>query len=353
MDIGIFMPTANNGYIISNNVRFPPTYDLNREMTINAEEAGFDFVLSMVKLRGYGGATEHWDYCLESLVLMSALAECTSKIRLIGSVGILSLHPAMVARMVATIDEVSRGRFGLNIVSGWNKLEYSQYGLWPGDEYYESRYDYAQEYVEILQGLWENGRLSYDGKYFKLEDALCQPTPRHPIEIVCAGQSERGMQFLAGVGNNNFVNAPDVASVKEISDRVKAVGASVDREIGTYALFTIISGETEKEAKRYEEWIREGTDATALEGFMKAIKSDPVGVSPSKLQAHAFMGFPTFTGSYEQVAEFLYELDTKAGVNGVLVTWPDYLKGVQEFGERVIPSYRGSMTLMDQSSSAV
>ena len=75
MDIGIFMPTANNGYIISNNVRFPPTYDLNREMTINAEEAGFDFVLSMVKLRGYGGATEHWDYCLESLVLMSALAD--------------------------------------------------------------------------------------------------------------------------------------------------------------------------------------------------------------------------------------------------------------------------------------
>ena len=65
------------------------------------------------------------------------------------------------------------------------------------------------------------------------------------------------------------------------------------------------------------------------------------------------MGFPTFTGSYEQVAEFLYELDTKAGVNGVLVTWPDYLKGVQEFGERVIPSYKGSMTLMDQSSTAV
>ncbi len=342
MDIGIFMPTANNGYIISNNVKFPPTYELNRTVTVQAEAGGFDFVLSMVKLRGYGGATEHWDHCLESLVLMSALAECTSKIRLIGSVGILSLHPAMVARMVATIDEISEGRFGLNIVSGWNKLEYSQYGLWPGDDYYARRYDYAQEYVEVLQGLWNQGRLTYQGEFFQLEDAVCQPRPKSPIEIVCAGQSERGMKFLAGVGNNNFVNAPDVASVKEISDQVKALGQSVGREIGTYALFTIISAETEREAKEYEDWIRNGTDATALEGFVKAIESDPVGVSPAKLKGHAFMGFPTFTGSYEQVAEFLHQLDTEAGVNGVLVTWPDYIKGVEEFSEIVIPLYRSS-----------
>ena len=244
--------------------------------------------------------------------------------------------------MVATIDEISEGRFGLNIVSGWNKLEYSQYGLWPGDDYYSRRYDYAQEYVEVLQGLWNQGRLTYQGEFFQLEDAVCQPRPKNPIEIVCAGQSERGMKFLAGVGNNNFVNAPDVASVKEISDQVKALGQSVGREIGTYALFTIISAETEREAKKYEDWIRNGTDATALEGFMKAIESDPVGVSPAKLKGHAFMGFPTFTGSYEQVAEFLHQLDTEAGVNGVLVTWPDYIKGVEEFSEIVIPLYRSS-----------
>ena len=337
MDLGIFMPTANNGYVISKNVTYEPTYELNRQMTLDAEIAGFDFVFSMVKLRGYGGTTEHWDHALESLTLMAALAEPTTSIRLYGSVAILTLHPALVARMVATIDQVSDGRFGLNIVAGWNKAEYTQLGLWPGDEYFNHRYDYAQEYVEILRGLWEFGRLSYDGDFFKLEDALCQPRPSSDIEVVCAGQSERGMRFLAGVGDKNFVNAADIESARAISKRVKEIGEEAGREVGTYALFTIISGETDDEAQRYESWIREGTDAEALDGFMAAIKSDPVGVSPAKLQAQAFMGFPTFTGGYDSVVEFLDELESETSLDGVLVTWPDYLKGVQEFGERVIP----------------
>jgi len=337
VDIGIFMPTANNGYVISNNVTYAPTYELNRAMTLKAEEVGFDFVFSMVKLRGYGGSTEHWDHALESLTLMSALAEPTSRIRLYGSVAILTLHPGLVARMVATIDEVAEGRFGLNIVAGWNKAEYSQLGLWPGDDYYDHRYDYAREYVDVLRGLWDSGRLTYDGAYFQLDDALCQPTPAHDIEIVCAGQSDKGMRFLADVGDHNFVNAADVANAAELSAKVKDLGAEVGRDIGTYALYTIVTGETDEDAQRYEDWIREGTDASALEGFMAATKSDPTGVSPAKLQAQAFMGFPTFTGGYESVAAFIDELQAETDLDGVLLTWPDYMRGVQEFGERVMP----------------
>jgi pyrimidine oxygenase len=54
------------------------------------------------------------------------------------------VHPAVIAKMTSTIDDISNGRFGVNIVSGWNKFEYLQMGLWRGDEYFGYRYDYAR-----------------------------------------------------------------------------------------------------------------------------------------------------------------------------------------------------------------
>ena len=64
---------------------------------------------------------------------MAACAAVTSRIQLYASVAIPTIHPAVIAKMTSTIDDVSNGRFGVNIVSGWNKLEYSQMGLWQGE----------------------------------------------------------------------------------------------------------------------------------------------------------------------------------------------------------------------------
>ena len=56
-----------------------PTFDLNRQIVQKAEKHGFKFALSMIKLRGYGGETEHWDYALESFTLMAGLAAVTDE----------------------------------------------------------------------------------------------------------------------------------------------------------------------------------------------------------------------------------------------------------------------------------
>ena len=120
MDMGVFIPIGNNGWIISNaSPQYKPTFDLNKTIVQRAEHYGLDFVLSMIKLRGFGGKTEFWDYNLESFTLMAGLAAVTSKIKLFASTAILTLPPAMVARMATTIDLISGGRFGINIVSGW------------------------------------------------------------------------------------------------------------------------------------------------------------------------------------------------------------------------------------------
>ena len=75
----------------------------------------------MIKLRGFGGETEFWDYAHESFTLMVGLAAVTERIKPFASVAVLTLPPAMVARMAVTIDSIAPGRFGVNIVSGWAK----------------------------------------------------------------------------------------------------------------------------------------------------------------------------------------------------------------------------------------
>lgn len=89
-----------------------PTFELNKQIVQKAESYGMDFALSMIKLRGFGGRTEHWDYNLESFTLMAGLAAVTSKIKLFASTAILTLPPALCARMAVTIDSIAPGRFG-------------------------------------------------------------------------------------------------------------------------------------------------------------------------------------------------------------------------------------------------
>ena len=169
MDLGIFIPIGNNGWMMSvNSPQYLPSFQLNRTIAAKAEAYGFNFLLSMVKLRGFGGPTEFWDHNLESFTLMAGLAAVTERIQLFASVALPTLPPALVARMAATIDDISNGRFGINIVSGWNRSEYAQMGLWPGDWFYERRYDYASEYVTILRELWATGQSDFRGEFFTM-----------------------------------------------------------------------------------------------------------------------------------------------------------------------------------------
>jgi pyrimidine oxygenase len=119
MELGVFIPIGNNGWLISTtSPQYMPTFDLNRQIVEKAERFGFDFALSMIKLRGFGGPSQYWDHNLESFTLMAGLAAVTSRIQLFASVAVLTIPPALAARMAVTVDSISHGRFGVNIVSG-------------------------------------------------------------------------------------------------------------------------------------------------------------------------------------------------------------------------------------------
>ena len=82
MKIGVFLPNGQNGYIISrNSPQYVPTWDHMLAITRESEAAGLDFILSMIKFRGFGGDTGYWDSCMDSIGLACGLAAATKRTR--------------------------------------------------------------------------------------------------------------------------------------------------------------------------------------------------------------------------------------------------------------------------------
>ena len=268
MDVGVFIPIGNNGWIASAaSPQYKPTFELNRLVVQKAEHYGLDFALSMIKLHGYGGPTEYWDYNLESFTLMAGLAAVTKRIKLMASVAVLTLPPAMIARMAVTIDSIAPGRFGVNIVSGWQKAEYDQMGMWPGDDYYGYRYDYSSEFVAVMKDLWAHGQSDFKGRYFTMNDCRLLPKPSHPITIVSAGQSDRGMKFVSDYCDYNFVAAGGLNNPEAIAPTIARLNKATEgagRAIGALVLIMIIADETDEAAMAKLESYNEGADLEAL-----------------------------------------------------------------------------------------
>src|SRR3979409_1009181 len=113
MEIGVFIPIGNNGWLISTtSPQYMPSFELNKAIVERAERYGLDFALSMIKLRGFGGDSEFWDYNLESFTLMAGLAAVTTRIQLFATCAVLTVPPPIAARMAVTLDSISHGRFG-------------------------------------------------------------------------------------------------------------------------------------------------------------------------------------------------------------------------------------------------
>jgi pyrimidine oxygenase len=347
MDMGVFIPIGNNGWLISTtSPQYMPSFELNKKVVQLAEHHGLDFALSMIKLRGFGGASEFWDYNLESFTLMAGLAAVTSRIKLFASTAVLTLPPAMVARMATTIDDISGGRFGINIVSGWQKAEYDQMGMWPGDAYFGYRYAYSTEYVKVMRELWENGVSNFQGEHFKMDDCRMKPTPKGEVKIVAAGQSPVGMAFAATYCDYNFVlasgcNTPTAHAAlnQQLLDAVEKTG----RDVGAYVLFMLIADETDEAAQAKWKKYKDGVDVEALAWMADQGSQDKTADASSTAktinlpeQALNFnMG--TLVGSYPSVAKMLDEAAAVPGTKGIMLTFDDFVVGMQHFGERIQP----------------
>ncbi len=351
MQLGVFIPIGNNGWLISTtSPQYKPSFDLNKTIVQKAEAFGFDFALSMIKFHGFGGPSQFWDYNLESFTMMSGLAAVTSRIQLFATCAVLTMPPPVAARMAVTIDSISHGRFGVNLITGWQRREYTQMGIWPGSDHYKRRYDYCTEYVNIMQELWSTGRSDSKGDFFQMDDCRCLPMPTAKIPIICAAQSDAGTKFAAEHADYNFCasfgyNAP--TAVGPSVARLVAANQAAGRDCGALVLTMIIADETDAAANAKWDHYKAGTDLEALAYRDAQAEDDPITDIYAQPHRRKILGtnkLPTnqgvLVGSYASVARMLDELAEVPGVRGVMMTFDDFVIGMEQFGTRIMPLMR-------------
>jgi pyrimidine oxygenase len=348
MDIGVFIPIGNNGWLISKSApQYLPSFELNKAIVQKAEEHGLDFALSMIKLKGFGGETEFWDHNLESFTLMAGLAAVTERIKLYASTPILALEPAIVARMASTIDSIAPGRFGINIVTGWAPGEYSQMGLWPGDEHFGNRYARAAEYVTVMKELWSEGVSNFKGQFYEMDDCVLSPRPTDGhIDIVAAGQSNTGMKFAAEHAQFNFILGSGVNTPLALSDTTATLvdeARKTGRDVGALSLFMVIADETDEAAHAKWQDYHDNADHAALAYMAGETATDTTSDGTSTARTIALpegavnFNMGTLVGSYETVAKLLDEVAEVDGTKGIMLVFDDFLQGLENFGTRIQP----------------
>ena len=347
VELGVFLPVTNNGWIISkNSPQFLPTFALNRDISLLAERIGFSYVFSMAKWRGFGGETDFWKYSIESMTLMAGLAPLT-RLRLIASIAPALMHPAVFAKMAATMDDIAGGRLGINIVSAGNRGEYTQMGLYP-DNFEDYRYDYTEEWLEVVKRLWTEDSVTFQGRWFTLEDCQSWPKPQQAtVPIVCATSSERGYQFVAEHCTDGFFGGVSLDQKKATSLRIKEVAAAYGREVRTQTLVMLILGDSDADAQRMLEHYQAGADVEAIANIYSLRSRDKTSDQAVSYKerfessnTRLFYGGVPFVGGPERAAQMIEELGVDGQVDGVMFVFPDFIEGLTRFGELVMPLLR-------------
>jgi pyrimidine oxygenase len=234
----------------------------------------------------------------------------------------------------------------VNLVTGWQKPEYEQMGMWPGDEYFSRRYDYLTEYVQVLRDLWGKGQSDFKGEFFTMNDCRLSPRPEQPVKVICAGQSDAGMAFSAQYADYNFcfgkgVNTP--TAFAPTAARMKAAAEQAGRDVGSYVLFMVIADETDEAARVKWEHYKAGADEDALSWLTEQSQKDTRSGSDTNVRQMADptsavnINMGTLVGSWSTVARLLDEVATVSGCEGVLLTFDDFLTGIENFGKHIQP----------------
>ncbi len=328
--------------------RWPMTWPECLRLAQIADHAGIDFMLPIGRWKGYGGETDFHGTTFETVTWATGLLAATKRITVFGTVHAPLFHPLIAAKEFVTADHVGEGRFGLNLVAGWNEGEFEMFGVAQRD--HETRYEFAEEWLDIVKRAWtEPGDFDFDGRFFHLRGARAFPKPvggTRPI-IMNAGSTPTGQAFALR-NCDAFFTATSAsrtsleANAKKVAE-IKAQAQSFGRAISVFTVGLIVCRPTQAEADDYyHHAIIENADWGAVDGMLALKNITPKTLSPEEFAAkrsyfarNAIGGYP-FVGDPDRVAEELASL-SKAGMAGIAVSFVNYLNEVPYFCAEVLP----------------
>jgi len=327
MQFGAFVP---QGWRITlSGIRIEEHWPTMLGVARDAESLGFDSVWVYDHFHTVPEPTQEVTY--EAWTMMAALAAATDTVRL-GQMCTCNTYrpPSYLAKVAASIDVISGGRLEMGIGAGWYEHEHDGYGypfLPPGE-----RLGMLREGVEIMKAMWTEDVVNYEGKYYELKGAICQPKPLQDphIPIWVAGGGEKVTLNIAArhARYTNF-GGESLDSFKHKSEILEDHCAEVGTDFSAItrsANFNVLCAETEQGVEQKKTWL--------LEHLEKYVPED-------KAERMVRL-FEDTSGTPEQIIEWLGEYQ-EAGLGYAIIQFTDTAydrSGLDLFANEVIPAFR-------------
>ena len=340
--LGVFSMNADGGLAITAvDERWTASWTDNVTAAQIADRAGLEFLLPIARWRGFGGATKSREWSFETFTWAAGLAASTERISLFMTVHVPLVHPLYAAKALATVDHISGGRAGLNIVCGWNPDEFGMFGAEVG----EDPYGRAAEWIEILTRAYASpAPFDYSGRYYDLKSVVSRPAslqaPRPVTMNAAFGQP--GREFAAANCDFLFSTFTELEDAGNHVADMKARSAAKGRDVGVYTVFHVVCRETEAEARAYyDRYARDRVDAEAVDYHMSK-KKEFANSHDSEAFAKYRQRFAGGAGSYplvgtpEQIVDTLVKVADK-GYAGAALSFVNYTYELPFFCDRVLP----------------
>jgi len=337
MRYGFWLPVFGGWLRNVEDEQMETSWEYVSKLAQRAEEIGYDLTLiAELNLNDIKGVEAP---SLDAWSTTAALAAVTKKLELMVAVRPTFHNPALLAKQAANIDHISNGRLTLNVVSSWWADEATKYGI-QFDEH-DDRYARTSEWLEVLNGCWNQQGFSYQGKYYRVEDNVLSPKPvsRPRPTLYAGGESETAKNLIATKCDAYLMHGdpPEIVG-KKIADmrkRREAAGLSpMTYGIAGYAIVRDSEAEAKKEVARitdvqqsargyanYQQWIT----GSNLE---QKISLEDYSVSNRGLRSG-------LVGTPEQISERLVEF-AAVGVDLVLLQSSPQLEEMERFAAQVI-----------------
>jgi FMNH2-dependent dimethyl sulfone monooxygenase len=340
-----WVPNVSGGLVISKiPQRTSWDIDYNRKLAQIAERSGFDYALSQIRFTaGYGAENQH-----EPVLFSHALLAATERLKVIVALLPGPWNPAVAAKQLATMSQLTNGRAAVNVVSGWFRGEFAAIGEPWLD--HDERYRRSEEFIRCLRGIWTEDSFTFSGDFYRFRNYSMMPKPLTPLpEIFQGGSSRAARDMAARVSDWYFTNGNSVDGVKKQIDDIQAKAAENGHAVKIGMNAFAIARDTEAEARQVLDDIIAHADPEAVNAFghevKNAGKASPEGEGNWAKSSFEDLvqyndGFKTnLIGTPMQIAERIIALKN-VGVNLVLLGFLHFHEEVEFFGRHVIPLVR-------------
>ena len=340
--LGLFAANCASGLAVTTvSERWDASWENNVALAQMADEAGIEFMLPLARWKGYGGDTDFHARTFETITWATGLLAATDEITVFGTIHVPLVHPIFAAKQMATAHHVGEGRFGLNVVCGWNDPEFEMFAI-PQREH-DERYAYGQEWLDVVRKIWStDGSFDFDGEFLQLRRVSGEPKPYAGVEPVLmnAGFSPAGRDFGARNCDFLFTFILNPGTGSGDVEKIAAMAAKYGREVSVVTTSYVVCRPTTAEADEYHRYyVDENADWDAVERLMElqgALKQPPFIQDILRRRYAGGHGMYPVVGDPDAVAQKLGRL-AEAGFAGSTIAFVNYLDEFPYFRDEVLP----------------